>query len=224
MNSELDRIFDKGLSEVTRAPKVPLSDEQIAAAAKESRSGAGVWLLMHAKVILLCAVSLAVGVGITLLGMHLIGNRETSPTPTETAATTTTDTVYTTNTAMVEENIATFAGEPTVDDVETLRATSLQTDKPVTTSEKPNTATAATAVETRHGTSLQTDPNTASAKPNTATTATAVETHGRASLQNDHHTPSVTEPVVIKKTVVQRDTVVINETVTIKDTVYLMDD
>ena len=224
MNSELDRIFDKGLSEVTRAPKVPLSDEQIAAAAKESRSGAGVWLLMHAKEILLCAVSLAVGVGITLLVMHHIGNRETSPTPTETAATTTTDTVYTTNTAMVEENIATFAGEPTVDDVETLRATSLQTNKPVTTSEKTNTATAATAVETRHGTSLQTDPNTASAKPNTATAATAVETHGRASLQNDHHTPSVTEPVVIKKTVVQRDTVVINETVTIKDTVYLMDE
>ena len=196
MNSELDRIFDKGLSEVTRAPKVPLSDEQIAAAAKESRSGAGVWLLMHAKVILLCAVSLAVGVGITLLGMHLIGNRETSPTPTETAATTTTDTVYTTNTAMVEENITTFAGEPTVDDVETLRATSLQTDKPVTTS----------------------------AKPNTKTTATAVETLRATSLQNDHHTPSVTEPVVIKKTVVQRDTVVINETVTIKDTVYLMDE
>ena len=196
MNSELDRIFDKGLSEVTRAPKVPLSDEQIAAAAKESRSGAGVWLLMHAKVILLCAVSLAVGVGITLLVMHHIGNRETSPAPTETAATTTTDTVYTTNTAMVEENIATFAGEPTVDDVETLRATSLQTDKPVTTS----------------------------AKPNTKTTATAVETLRATSLQNDHHTPSVTEPVVIKKTVVQRDTVVINETVTIKDTVYLMDE
>jgi len=213
MNSELDRIFDKGLSEVTRAPKVPLSDEQIAAAAKESRSGACVWLLMHAKVILLCAVSLAVGVGITLLVMHHIGNRETSPTPTETAATTTTDTVYTTNTAMVEENIATFAGEPTVDDVETQRAASLQTDKPVTTSAKPNTEATATAVETRHGTSLQTDPNTA-----------PVETHGRASLQNDHHTPSVTEPVVIKKTVVQRDTVVINETVTIKDTVYLMDD
>ena len=175
MNSELDRIFDKGLSEVTRAPKVPLSDEQIAAAAKESKSGTGVWLRMHAKEILLCAVSLAVGIGGTLLVMHLIGNRETSPTPTETAATTTTDT------AMVEENIATFAGEPTVDTVETQCIASLQAET--------NTA----SVETRHGTSLQ----------------------------NDRHTPSVTEPVIIKKTVVQRDTVVINETVTLKDTVYV---
>ena len=158
MNSELDRIFEQGLSEVTRAPKAPLSDEQIAAAAKESRSGAGVWLLAHAREILLCAVSLAVGIGGTLLVTHLIGNREMSPTPIETAAATTTDS------AMVEENTATFSGEPTVDDVKTLRATS---------------------------------------------------------LQNNHHTPSITAPVVVKKTVVLRDTVVINETVTLKDTVYV---
>ena len=90
MNSELDRIFDKGLSEVTRAPKVPLSDEQIAAAARESRSGAGVWLRMHAKEILLCAVSLAIGVGGTLLVMHLLGSRNTVPA--ETAAAIATDT------------------------------------------------------------------------------------------------------------------------------------
>ena len=191
MNSELDRIFEQGLSKVTRAPKAPLSDEQIAAAAKESKSGAVVWLRMHAKEILLCVVSVTVGVGVTLLVMHLIGNHDTVPVPTKTAATITNDTA---NTAMVAEDTATFSGEPTVD-----------------------------TVETQCIASLQTDPNTASAKPNTKTAATAVETHGRASLQNDHHTPSVTEPVIIKKTVVQRDTVVINETVTIKDTVYLMD-
>lgn len=161
MNPELDRIFEQGLSEVTRTPRVPLSDEQIAAAARKSRSGAGVWLLVHAREILLCAISLAVGIGGTLLGMHLIGNRETSPTPTETAAAITNDTA---NTAMVAEDTVTFSGEPTVDDVETLRATS---------------------------------------------------------LQNNHHTPSITAPVVVKKTVVQRDTVVINETVTLKDTVYV---
>ena len=105
MNPELDRIFEQGLSEVTRTPRVPLSDEQIAAAARKSRSGAGVWLLVHAREILLCAISVAVGIGGTLLGMHLIGNRETSPTPTETAAAITNDTA---NTAMdVARNVFT---------------------------------------------------------------------------------------------------------------------
>ena len=207
MNSELDRIFDKGLSEVTRAPKVPLSDEQIAAAAKESKSGAGVWLRMHAKEILLCAVLLSVGIAGTLLVTHFTGNQESAPKPAETVAAVVCDTT------MGADDTDMLSDGPASTIVETLRATSLQTVKPVTTSAKPNTSATATAVETRHGTSLQTNPNTA-----------PVETHGRASLQNDHHTPSVTEPVVIKKTVVQRDTVVINETVTIKDTVYLMDD
>ena len=199
MNSELDRIFEQGLSKVTRAPRIPLSDEQIAAAAKESRSGAGVWLRMHAKEILLCAVSVAVGVAVTLLIMHLIGNRDTVPMPTETAATITNDTAYT---AMVAEDTATFSGEPTVDTVETQCIASLQTD-PNTASAKPNTKTATTAVETHGRASLQTD------KP--------------ANTSAKHDTEPAVSPVVVKKTVVQRDTVVINETVTIKDTVYLMD-
>lgn len=175
MNSELDRIFDKGLSEVTRAPKVPLSDEQIAAAAKESKSGTGVWLRMHAKEILLCAVSLAVGIGGTLLVMHLLDSRNTVPA--ETAAAIATDTTNTPGTAMVAEDTVTFTGETTVG-----------------------------AVETRHGTSPQTNPHAVSAKP-----------------KSDVSSPKspVSTPVVVKKTVVQRDTVVINETVTLKDTVYV---
>jgi len=172
MNSELDRIFDKGLSEVTRAPKVPLSDEQIAAAAKESRSGAGVWLLMHAKEILLCAVSVAVGIGGTLLVTHLIGNRDTVPTPTET-------TTGTTNTAMVAEDTVTFMGETNVDAVETLHATSQQTD--------PNTA----SVETRRAESLQNDRHTPSVTDPVIVKKTVIQR----------------DTVVINETVTLKDTV-----------------
>ena len=197
MNSELDRIFDKGLSEVTRAPKVPLSDEQIAAAAKESKSGARVWMRMHAKEILLCAVLLSVGIAGTLLVTHFTGNQESAPKPAETVAAVVCDTTM------------------GADDTDVL------SDGPATT-----------VVETRRAASLQTDQSAnASAKPNTKTATTAVETHGRASLQTDqpantsakHDTEPAVFPVVVKKTIVQRDTVVINETITVKDTVYLMD-
>ena len=76
IKTELDRIFKQGLSDVTRAPRKTLSEEQIKAVAAASKSGAGIWLLAHAREILLCAVSLAVGVGGTLLVMHLTGSRD----------------------------------------------------------------------------------------------------------------------------------------------------
>ena len=199
MNSELDRIFEQGLSEVTRSPKAPLSDERIAAAAAATTSGVGIWLLAHAREILLCAVSLAVGVGGTLLVMHLLDSRNTVPA--ETAAAIATDTASTTGTTMVAEDTATFSGEPTVDTVETQCIASLQTN--------PKTA----SVETRRAASLQTEQNTVSAKP-----ASKVS---RPKSHVSHSTSPVSTPVVVKKTVVQRDTVVINETVTLKDTVYV---
>ena len=166
------------MSDVSHKPQHPMSEAQIAAAA-ESTSGVGIWLLTHAREILLCAVSLAIGVGGTLLVMHLMDSRNTVPT--ETAAAIATDTTSTAGTAMVAEDTVTYTGETTVNEV-----------------------------ETRRDVSLQTDPNTA-----------PVETLRATSLQNDRHTPSVTEAIVVKKTVVQRDTVVINETVTLKDTVYV---
>ena len=184
MNSELDHIFEQGLSDVTHSPKVPLSDERIAAAAAATKSGAGVWLLAHAREILLCAVSLAIGVGGTLLVMHLLGSRNTVPA--ETAAAIATDTTSTACTSMVAEDTVSYLRETTVD-----------------------------AVETRHGTSLQTDPHTVSAK--TTSDVSSPKSHV------SHSTSPVSTPVVVKKTVVQRDTVVINETVTLKDTVYLKD-
>ena len=189
MNSKLDRIFEQGLSDVTRAPQKTLSDEQIKAAAAASTSGVGVWLLAHAKEMLMCAVSLSVGIGGTLLVTHLTDNRNTVPT--ETAAAITTDTA---NAAMAAEDTVAFKGKIAVDDVETRHGTSLQTD--------PNIVSA----KTRQGTSLQTNQHSVPAKP---------------TANVSQPSSDVSTPVVVKKTVVQRDTVVINETVTLKDTVYL---
>ena len=169
------------MSDVSHKPQHPMSEAQIAAAA-ESTSGVGIWLLTHAREILLCAVSLAIGIGGTLLVMHLMDSRNTVPT--ETAAAIATDTASTTGTTMVAEDTVAFTGETTVG-----------------------------AVETRHGTSLQTDPHTVSSK--TTSDVSSPKSHV------SHSTSPVSSPVVVKKTVVQRDTVVINETVTLKDTVYV---
>ena len=189
MNSKLDRIFEQGLSDVTRAPQKTLSDEQIKAAAAASTSGVGVWLLAHAKEMLMCAVSFAVGIGATLLVTHLMDSRNIVPT--ETSAAITADTA---NAAMAAEDTVAFKGKIAVDDVETRHGTSLQTD--------PNIVSA----KTRHGTSLQTNQHSVPAKP---------------TANVSQPSSDVSTPVVVKKTVVQRDTVVINETVTLKDTVYL---
>ena len=197
MNSELDRMFERGIADVSRAPQTPLSDEQIAAAAKESKSGAVLWLWMHAKEILLCIIPLAAVIAGTLLVTHFTGNHGSAPEEAETVAAVMADTT------LVSDDAATLSDGPATTVVETRRAASLQNDQSVTTSAKPDTKPAATAVETRHGTSLQNDQSvTTPAKLNTE---------------------PVASPVIVKKTIVRRDTVVINETVTVKDTVYLMD-
>ena len=177
MNSELDRIFEQGLSEVTHSPKTSLSDEQIAAAAKASKMGVGIWLLAHAREILLCAVSLAIGVGGTLLVMHLMDSRNTVPT--ETAAAIATDTASTTGTTMVAEDTVAFTGKTTVDAVETQCIASLQTD--------PNT----TPVETRRAASLQNDRHTPSVTEPVVVKKTVVQR----------------DTVVINETVTLKDTV-----------------
>ena len=130
MMNELDRLFNQGVSDVSRQPKKTLSEAEIAAAAAASKSGAGIWLLSHAKEFLLCAVSLAVGVGGTLLVTHAIDNRNTVPTPDETVVSATTDTIQTTNTAMIAEDTVALSKESTATDVETLRATSLPNGHP----------------------------------------------------------------------------------------------
>ena len=197
MNSELDRMFEHSMSNLSRAPQAPLTDEQIATAAKASKTGAVLWLRMHMKEILTFAILLAVGIGGTLLVTHYTGNQRVAPEPAEPVAAVMADTT------LASDDAAALSDGPATTVVETRRTASLQTNKSANASAKPNTKTATTAVETHGRASLQTDqPANTSAK---------------------HDTESTVPPVVVKKTVVQRDTVVINETVTIKDTVYLMD-
>ena len=195
MNSEWDRIFEQGLSDLTRTPKTPLSDEQIAAAAKESKSGVVLWLRMHVKGILLCIVSLAVVVGGAWMVTHLADQQVSATEPEETVAAVVCDT------AMGADDTGVFSGGTATTVVETQCIASLQTDNSITTSAKPNNKPAVTAVETRHGTSLQIDQlDDNPVKPNTEPAAPTV---------------------IVKKTIVQRDTIVINETVVIKDTTYV---
>ena len=81
--SGLDRLFEKGVSGVERMPKKTLSDEQIRIAAAASKTGAGIWLLSHAKEIALCVVSFAVGVGGTLAITHALQDKVSPQIPTE---------------------------------------------------------------------------------------------------------------------------------------------
>ena len=96
---ELDRLFEQGVSGVSRAPRQMLTDAEIASAAAASKTGVGIWLLSHAKEILIGTISFAVGVGTTLLATHLMTGRPTTPQPSGTAMTiandsTIVDTVY----------------------------------------------------------------------------------------------------------------------------------
>ena len=204
MNSELDKMFERGLADVSRASQSPLSDEQIAAAAKESsRTGVVLWMRMHANEILLCVILLSVGIVGTLLVTHFTGNQRIAPEPVETMAAVACDTAMgADDTDVLSDGPLTKTNtEPTASTVETLRATSLQTDQSITTSAKTNAKPVVTSVETRHAASPQT---------------------GRpANVSAKHDTEPAAPHVIVKKTIVQRDTVVINETVIIKDTTYV---
>ena len=80
---DLDRLFERGVSEVSRMPQAPMTDAQVAAAAAASKTGAGIWLLSHAKEILIGAVSFAVGVGGTLAVTHVLQDKASSQLPAE---------------------------------------------------------------------------------------------------------------------------------------------
>lgn len=75
---DLDRLFEQGVSEVSRQPQAPMTDAQVAAAAAASKTGAGIWLLSHAKEILIGTVSFAVGVGGTLAVTHALQDKASS--------------------------------------------------------------------------------------------------------------------------------------------------
>lgn len=178
---DLDRLFERGVSEVSRMPQAPMTDAQIASAAAASKTGAGIWLLSHAKEILIGAVSFAVGVGGTLLVTHALQDETPSKLPAEQTALVTADSLseepFTDSTVLYTEE----SSEQAV--VEPGSQTSTASNSSMVSSQKEETVKTTT--------------------PKTAATSTT------------------SEPVVIKKTVIQRDTVQINETVVVKDTVYI---
>jgi len=76
---EIDRLFEKGISDVAHEPRKSLSEAEIAAAAAASKSGAGIWLLSHAKEILLCALSFAAGCLVMLAVLHYTAPKPSDP-------------------------------------------------------------------------------------------------------------------------------------------------
>ena len=182
-------MYEQAASSMERMPGQPLATEQIAAAAAASKSGAGIWLLSHAKELLIGVASFAVGVGATLTATHLTGHRQETPSSKEHIAVVATDTL--TN------------GRQTASDTSAVEKYSVpgvsETGRTPSLPSKP--------VETR----------TASAVPVTTS-------RNSQPMPNIQHSPSHTpnnEPVIIKKTVIQRDTVQIHETIIVRDTVVV---
>ena len=77
-SSELDRIVAQGISSAEHAPQHPMSEAQIAAAAA-STSGAGVWLLAHAREILIGMVSFFAGCLVTVSVLHYAAPKPSEP-------------------------------------------------------------------------------------------------------------------------------------------------
>lgn len=188
--TDLDRLFEKGISDVAREPRKSLSEEDIAAAAAASKSGAGVFLRSHTKEIILCLVSIAAICLITIAALHFSEPKTSEP--------------KTEMTILTEDTIA------------------LSTETPVT------------AVETFHETSPQNEDHSIPSSVNPLSRVTNPTSNVTSQTSHVSHstpdattanpqvpTPNSPEPVVIKKTIVQRDTVVLNETVIIKDTTYV---
>jgi len=176
--TELDRIFEQGVSEVSRAPRKTLSDEQIKTAAVASKSGAGVWLLAHAREMLIGVVSFVTGCLVTFAVL-----RYTVPKPSE---------------PQTGENV----------NVDTIALPS-ESERVV--------------VETFHETSLQNEDHSVPSSVNPTSNITRHTSHHQTP---ESHVQSLEsqEPVVVKKTVVQRDTVHVKETVVVKDTVYMLNE
>lgn len=180
--TDIDRLFEKGVSEVSRAPRKTLSDEQIKAAAAASASGVGVWLLAHAREMLIGVVSFVTGCLVTFAVLHYTVPKPSEP---QTGENVNVDTI-----ALPSES------ERVV--VETFHEKSLETSLQNEDHSVPSSANP-TSNNTRHTSHLQTP-------------------------ESQVQSPESQEPVVVKKTVVQRDTVHVKETVVVKDTVYMLNE
>ena len=120
--TDIDRIFERGVSDVERTPRKRLSEAEIAAAAAASKSGAGVFLRSHKKEILLCLVSLS---AICLITFAVL--RFSAPKPSDSQ----------TDVAIITEDTVALATETPVTAVETVCTPSLRKDNPGTPSENP---------------------------------------------------------------------------------------
>ena len=178
---DVDRLFEQGVSDVSRAPRQMLTDAEIASAAAASKTGAGIWLLAHAKELLIGAASFAVGVGTTLLATHALHDKAPSELPTEQTALVTADSL---SEEILTDDTADYTAESSEQAV----------DEP-----KSQTASASS------------DPKASSPQQETVKT-----TNAKAAA-----TSTTSEPVVIKKTIIQRDTIRIQETVIVKDTIVI---
>ena len=90
-HTNIDRLFERSVSDVSRMPQAPMTDAQVAAAASASKTGAGIWLLSHAKELLIGVASFAVGVGGTLAVTHALQDKAPSQFPAEQTALVTAD-------------------------------------------------------------------------------------------------------------------------------------
>ena len=140
---DLDRLFERSVSDVSRMPQAPMTDAQIAAAAAASKTGAGIWLLSHAKEILIGAVSFTVGAGGTLAVTHALQDKAPSQLPTEQTTLVTTDSLaeepFTDSTVL-------YTTEPSEQAVIELGSqTSTASSNPKASSSKQGTVKAATS-------------------------------------------------------------------------------
>jgi len=170
--TDIDNLFERGVSDVSHAPRKTLSDEQIKAAATVSKSGAGIWLLSHAKEMLIGTLSFAAGCLVMLAVLHYTAPKPSGPQAGE---------------DVVADTIALPAESETVV-VETLRATSLQNEHSVPSSVNP------TSNVTRHTSHLQT-PKSQVQSPKSQEPVTVKKTV----VQRD--TVIINETVILKDTV-----------------------
>ena len=77
--TDIDRLFEQGVSDVERQPRKTLSEAEIAAAAATSRSGAGIWLLSHAKEMLIGVISFAAGCLVSFAVLHFTAPKSSEP-------------------------------------------------------------------------------------------------------------------------------------------------
>ena len=77
--TDIDRLFEQGVSDISRAPRKTLTEEQIKAAAAASKSGAGIWLLSHAKEMLIGVASFVTGCLVTFAVLHYIASKPSEP-------------------------------------------------------------------------------------------------------------------------------------------------